>query len=125
MAAEAATFGVASYLHSGGHIVLGFAVIYGERFSAAATPEAVIGAVLAVAAVIVVAGAPRARQAACVAIGFAILGVIVGLTVLLSETRPSITADLAYHAAILAALLGTLAAILRRGSGGGGRPTWL
>jgi hypothetical protein len=56
-------------------------VINGERFSAAATPEAVIGVVLAVAAVIIAAGAPRARQAAYGVIGFAILGVIVGVIV--------------------------------------------
>lgn len=105
--AEAATFGVASYLHRDGHIALGFATVTGEHFPKAALPEAIIGVVLAVAGAVVLAVPGRARAVAATATGFAILGVIVGLTVVLGSTRFGI-ADVGYHAGILAVLLGSM-----------------
>lgn len=105
--AEAATFGVASYLHRDGHIALGFTTVTGEHFAKAALPEAIIGAVLAVAGAVVLAVPGRARAVAVTATGFAILGVIVGLTVVLGSTRFGV-ADVGYHAGILAVLLGSM-----------------
>ena len=58
MLAEAATFGVASYLHLDGRIPLGFTTITGEHFGRASVPEAVIGAVLAAGAVVVAVALP-------------------------------------------------------------------
>jgi hypothetical protein len=113
--AEAATFGVASYLHRDGRIGLGFTTITGEHFPNAALPEAVIGAVLAVAGAFALAAPARARTLAAAATGFAVLGVVVGLTVVLGSTRASIGADVGYHAGILAVLL---ASVYLLGSGG-------
>jgi hypothetical protein len=108
MLAEAATLGIASYLHHNGHIPLGFTVIHGEYFGAAATPEAIIGAVLAAGAAYVLAAPGRARIVALSTTGFALLGVIVGLAEVLRGVGPGSTMDLAYHSALLAALVATL-----------------
>jgi hypothetical protein len=114
MLAEAATLGIASYLHRDGHIPLGFTVIHGEHFTAAATPEAIIGAVLGVGAVFVFAAPGRARRGALGTIGFAVLGVTVGLAEVLRGVGPAGTADLVYHSALLAALVATLVTLARR-----------
>jgi len=117
MLAEAATFGVASYLHLDGRIPLGLTTITGEHFGRASVPEAVIGAVLAGGAV-VVAVAPRwARTAALGATGFAALGVLVGLGFVLASGRPHIAVDLAYHLTMLVVLLAGLAVLVRTGRG--------
>lgn len=111
--AEALTFGVASYLHLDGRIPLGFGTVTGEHFPDAATPEAIIGAVVAVGAVLLLAGVRWARRAALTAAGFAIAGTAVGIGAVTSSGRPDITADLTYHAAIMAALLVTFVLLLR------------
>jgi hypothetical protein len=108
MLTEAVTLGVASYLHRDGRIPLGFTVIHGEHFQAASTPEAIIGGVLAIGAVFVLAAPGRARVAALVTTGFAVLGVIVGLVEVLRGAGPGSAIDLAYHATLLAALVVTL-----------------
>jgi heme A synthase len=108
MLAEAVTLGIASYLHRDGRIPLGFTVIHGENFRGASLPEAVIGAVLAIGAAVVLAAPRRARAVALGTTGFAVLGVIVGVIEVVSSSRPSITIDLAYHSALLAALVVTL-----------------
>jgi hypothetical protein len=112
MLAEAATLGIASYLHRDGHIALGFTVITGEHFTAASTPEAIIGGVLAAGAAFVLAAPRRARKIAVGTTGFALLGVIVGIAAVLGSSRPDITADLTYHAILLAALLATFVLLL-------------
>lgn len=114
MLAEAASLGIASYLHRDGTIPLGFTVVHGERFLSASIPEAVIGAVLAAGAVIVLAAPARARWTAVCATGFAILGFVVGLFFVLTSGRPDITADLAYHATGLAVLLATVVPLVLR-----------
>jgi heme A synthase len=108
MLAEAATLGVASYLHRDGRIPLGFTVIHGEQFPAASVPEAVIGAVLAAGAAIVLTAPARARRTAIFATGFGIFGFIVGTLFVLTSGRPDITIDLAYHATLLTLLITTL-----------------
>ena len=117
MLAEAATFGIASYLHLGGRIPLGFTAINGEHFGRASVPEAIIGAVLTVAAVVVAVAPGRARTAAVGATSFAALGVLAGLGFVLASSRPHIAADLAYHLTMLLVLLAGLAVLVRTGRG--------
>lgn len=108
MMAEAATLGIASYLHRDGHIPLGFTAIHGEQYASASGPEAVIGAVLAVGAVIAATVPARARRAAVFATGFAIFGFLIGTVFVLTSGRPSVTIDLTYHAILLTVLITTL-----------------
>jgi hypothetical protein len=113
MLAAAATFGIASYLHLDGRIPLGFTTITGEHFGRASVPEAVIGAVLAVGAVVVAVAPGRARTAALGATGFAAVGVLAGLGFVLTSSRPHIAADLAYHLTMLLVLLAGLVVLVR------------
>lgn len=117
MLAEAATFGVASYLHLNGRIPLGFTTITGEHFGRASIPEAIIGAVLTAGAIVVAVAPGRARTAALGATGFAVLGVLAGLGFVLTSSRPHIAADLAYHLTMLLVLLAGLVVLLRTGRG--------
>ena len=112
MLAEAVTFGVASYLHLQGRIPLGFATITGEHFPDAATPEAIIGAVVAAGALLVLAVPGRARRPALGVTGFAILGVAVGLAAVIGRSTGNAATDLTYHALIMIALLVTFAVLL-------------
>jgi hypothetical protein len=113
MLAEAVTFWVASYLHLAGSIPLGFTTVHGEQFGGAATPEAVIGTVLAAGAVLVLAAARQARGIALGTTAFAAAGVIIGLNVIIGSSRPA--ADYVYHAVILVALLVTFLLLLLDG----------
>ena len=114
MLAEAATLGIASYLHRNGRISLGFTVIHGEHFPRASLPEAIIGAVLVLGSAIVLAAPARARRAAIFATSFAIFGVLAGTAFVLISGRPSITIDLTYHGVLLAALVSTLVTLAVR-----------
>jgi heme A synthase len=116
MLAEAATLGIASYLHRDGRIPLGFTVIHGEQYPAASVPEAVIGAVLAAGAAIVLTAPARARRTAVFATGFGIFGFIVGMIFVLTSGRPNITIDLTYHATLLTLLITTLVMLTLRQS---------
>ena len=122
--AEAATLGIASYLHRAGHIPLGFTVVRGEQFTAASVPEAVIGAILAAGAAIVLTAPGRARGAALFATIFGVFGVLAGVAFVVTSGRPSIAIDLAYHAILLAALTTTpvLLALRRPGPASGQAP---
>ncbi|BCJ32990.1 hypothetical protein Athai_04930 [Actinocatenispora thailandica] len=106
MVVEAVTFGVAGYLHLNGRIPLGFATVPGEWLPPATVAESLIGAMLLAAAVLTLLRVPGSGPFALGALGFGIVGVIVGLSITASGGR---TADIAYHVAILAALIGTLA----------------
>jgi len=118
--AAAATFAIASYLHLDGRIPLGFTTITGENFSRASAPEAVIGAVLAAGAVVIAVSSRWAGTAALGAVGFADLGVLVGLGFVLTGDQPRIAVDLAYHLTMLVVLTAGLAVIAR--TGGHSRP---
>ena len=122
--AEAATLGIASYLHRDGHIPLGFTVVRGEQFTAASVPEAVIGAILAAGAATVLTSPVRARGAALFATAFGVFGVLAGVAFVVTSGRPSIAIDLAYHAIVLAALTATLVllALRRPGAASGQAP---
>jgi len=99
MAAEAATFALASAIH--------FAV----GFTDAAIPELLIAAVLGLGGAAALSGRPHAWGAAAGTTSFAALGTIVGLTIIATGRQDA--PDLAYHATILAALTATLIALWR------------
>jgi hypothetical protein len=115
MLAEAITLGLASWVHRDNSLSLGFVALPGEHFPDAATPEAVIAAVLAIGALVVLTAPARARRVALAADAFAILGTAIGIVAVATSTRPSITGDLTYHASLMAALLITFAQLIRSG----------
>ena len=98
MLVAAVTFLVASLVHSG---ALGGLGVH-DRFDGATVPELIIGVVLLAGSAPVLARLRRARPFAAIAVGFAILGTIVGLNYTLPTGRAG---DIAYHLAILAFLL--------------------
>ena len=99
MAAEAATFALASAAH------------FATGFTDAAVPELLIAAVLGLGSPAVLSQRPHARGAAAGTTSFATLGTIVGLTIIATGRQDA--PDLAYHATILAALTATLIALWR------------
>jgi hypothetical protein len=104
MAVEAVTFGVASIVH-----------LTVDPFRAAAVPEAVIGAVLFLAAVAVITRQTWSRGIGYAGTIFATLGTMIGLAAVTTGAHPRGPGDIAYHATILAALIGTLIAMTRTG----------
>ena len=100
MAAEAATFALASAAH------------FATGFTDAAIPELLIAAVLGLGSFTVLSRRPHAWGAAAGTTGFATLGTIVGLTIIATGRQDA--PDLAYHTTILAALAATLIALWRR-----------
>jgi hypothetical protein len=105
MALAAAAFAIASIVHFGVDIPVGFTTI-SDSFPGAALPEAVIAAVVAVGAAAVLTRRRRSRGFALGTVSFAVLGTGYGLTVTLNSTR---TGDIAYHLSILTTLLIILA----------------
>ncbi|HEU5003769.1 MAG TPA: hypothetical protein VFW71_13485 [Actinomycetota bacterium] len=108
MAAEAASLAVMSTLHLSG-VVGGGTPPY--RPSAAGIAEAVIGAVLAVGAGAGWRAPARSWAGVVAAVGFAIAGFLVGVTITISG-GPAI--DIAYHCTVLPVLVLTLFLLLRR-----------
>lgn len=105
MAAEAATFALASAVH------------FATGFTGAAIPELVIAAVLGIGSS---AALSRGAQAWGIAVGttaFATFGTAVGLTFVATGRQD--VPDLVYHASILAALAVTMIALLRARRSGG------
>jgi len=100
MAAEAATFALASATH------------FTVGFTDAAIPELLIAAVLGLGSAAVLARLPYAWGAAASTTSFAALGTIVGLTIIAAGRQDA--PDLAYHATILVALAATLIALGRQ-----------
>ena len=107
MAAEAATFALASAAH------------FATGFTDAAIPELLIAAVLGLGSSAVLFQWPHAWGAAAATTSFAALGTIVGLTIIAAGRQDA--PDLAYHTTILAALAATLIAL--GGPAGLTRPT--
>ena len=101
MLAEAVTFAIASILHFG----------VAESFIGAAIPEAIIAVVLGAAAIAVMRRGAGSWGLALAATLFALAGVIIGLSVIISGpvSRPI---DLAYHATIFVALIVTVVLLL-------------
>jgi FtsH-binding integral membrane protein len=100
MAAEAATFALASVVH------------FATSFADAAIPELLIAAVLGLGSAAVISRRPHAWGAAVGTTSFATFGTIVGLTIIATGRQDA--PDLAYHATILTALAATLIALCRR-----------
>jgi len=100
MAAEAATFALASAAH------------FATGFTDAAIPELLIAAVLGLGSLAVLSRRPHAWGAAAGATSFATLGTIVGLTIIATGRQDA--PDLAYHTTILTALAATLIALWGR-----------
>lgn len=101
MLATTLTLLIASLIHFGLRIPLGFTTIH-ETGPGAAIPEALIAAVLAVGAASLILRV-RSRWPIAVASSlFAVLGVCVGLRFTLMDGQ---TGDVAYHLGLLAALL--------------------
>lgn len=108
MALAAAAYAVASIVHFGVDIPVGFTTI-SDSFPSAAAPEAVIAAVVAIGAA---AALTRRTNSKAIAVGttsFALLGTVYGLSITLNSTR---TGDVAYHLSILATLLIVLGLLL-------------
>ena len=114
MAIAAVTFWVASAIHFGATIPLGFTTL-NDPFPGAAIPEAIIGVVVAIGALAI---AERWRANWAIAVGttsFAIVGTLFGLSVTLGSGR---SADVVYHVSVLVVLFVALGVLLaaRRGS---------
>jgi hypothetical protein len=107
MLLEAASLAIASSLHLGG-------LVHGRTASfdpdAAGIAEAVIGVVLAVAAIAIFRSGMRARALGIAANSFALFGFAVGI----SETAGGgDVPDIAYHAAVIPLLVVGLVALVR------------
>jgi len=100
MAAQAATFALASAAH------------FATSFTDAAIPELVIAAMLGLGSSAVLSQRPRAWGTAVGTTSFATFGTIVGLTIIATGRQDA--PDLGYHAAILTALAATLITLGRR-----------
>jgi hypothetical protein len=106
---EATTLAVASALHVSG-LVHGRSAPFNAVHAGAA--EAVIGAVLAGAAVAMFRGPALARTIGLAATGFAIVGFLVGLRF---TTLGGHIPDVAYHVALLPVFIASVIVLLRAG----------
>jgi hypothetical protein len=95
---EAATFVVASLIHSG-------AFITGYEHQQARIAEGVIAIVLLVGAVLTWIRPAWTRRAGLAAQGFALLGTLVGIFTIFVGVGPRTVADIAYHLAIVLVLV--------------------
>jgi hypothetical protein len=110
----AVSLAVAAALHLAGRVQG-----RGAPFDAddAGVAEAVIGAVLLGCAVAMVRLPRRARAIGLAGTGFAVAGFLIGLTM---TARGGHWPDIAYHLTVLPILIGSLAVLVRAGSGGTG-----
>ena len=108
IAAEAATFALASAIH------------FATGFTDAAIPELIIAAVLGYGGSAVLIRRPYAWGIAAGTTAFATFGTVVGLTIIATGRQD--VPDLTYHAFVLTALAVTLIVLLR-GDGGARRQT--
>lgn len=109
----ALTFWIASAIHVGVTIPLGFATV-SDLFPGAAIPEAVVGAVVAAGALALWSGRAAARGIALGTTTFAILVTLYGLSVTMRAGR---AADVAYHVSVLVVLAGSLGLLVSRAPG--------
>jgi hypothetical protein len=110
MLLEAATLAIASIVHFGIVIRLGFMTL-DDPFPGARIPEAVVAFVIALGALSLLTRWAAASWLPLAATIFGIIGVLVGIrfTLMGVGSRPG---DLIYHGLLLAALLVTLALLL-------------
>lgn len=107
MVFEAATLSVASSVHLFGH-VQGRSKTFDA--TGAGVAEAVIGAVLVVAAVAMFRRPAQARTIGLAATGFAIVGFLFGLSITAASGH---LPDIAYHITMLPLLIGSEVILLR------------
>ena len=98
MLVEAASFGIASLIHSG-------VLITGFEHAQARIAEGVIAAVLFVGWAITLARRDWVRPIGLVTQGFALLGTLVGLFTIAVGIGPRTLPDLVFHAGIVVVLL--------------------
>jgi hypothetical protein len=110
MVFEAATLAVASAMHLAGGVQGRSAPFNADH---AGVAEAIIGAVLAAAAVVMFRAPARARTVGLAATGFAIVGFLIGLNF---TARGGHLPDIAYHVTMLPVLIGSLIVLLRVGT---------
>jgi hypothetical protein len=101
MAMAAASFVVASIIHFGATIPLGFATIY-DPFEGAAIPEAILAIVLGIGLLTLLMRWSARWWVAFATTLFALLVTIYGLSVTVSSSR---NGDITYHLAVLVILL--------------------
>ena len=104
--AQGASFILASLVHRG-YLVAGYA------HDGAVIPETVIGAVLLAGLALTYALPDRARAIGLAVQGFALLGTLVGVTLVAVGVGPRTVPDVVYHSAILAALVWGLGMTVR------------
>lgn len=98
LVAEAILFGVASLVHAG-------VLVSGLEHASARTAEGVIAVVLLLGLIGTVAAPGRTRAFGLGAQGFALLGTLVGLTMIAIGVGPRTPFDLTLHAAMIALLI--------------------
>ena len=98
MLLEAATFLVAASVHSGFFIP-------GQEHREARIAETVIAGVLVAGGLMALGNPAWARRAALAAQGFALVGTIVGMTMILIGIGPQGALELVYHVTIAAVLV--------------------
>jgi len=107
LGAEAALFASASLIHAG-------VLLQGFEHRRASTAEAVIATVLMVGLVAGLVRPARLRTVSVAAQAFALLGTLVGMFTIAIGVGPQTTADLIFHLAVLALLLGGLVTAFTR-----------
>ena len=108
----AATFFFGALLHLGGSIPVGVAVLEEPRILPATIVECLCGLALMVAAFAVLARKDWAWTAATAAYGFALGGVLLGMTALALGAGPSTDLNTIYHRVMVVALVAVLALLI-------------
>jgi hypothetical protein len=104
---QAASFVTAALIH------FGF-LLEGYRAQGAAVPESIIALVLIGGLVLTWTPQPWPRRAAIAAQTFALLGTLVGTTLVIVGVGPRTVLDVAFHVGFLVELIAGLALALRR-----------
>lgn len=110
--ATAGSLLIASLIHSG-------LLVEGYRHRQAATAEGVIAVVMLIGLALTWSPAPWSDRAAVGALGFGLLGTLVGMFTIVIGVGPRTAADVVYHIALLAALTAGLFLAVRAAPGGG------
>ena len=108
MLVEAAILCVAAALH------FGLWAVRGEQAPNSAIGELIVAVALVCGAVVVLAGTPHARLLAFVVTGFALLGVIAGLTAIALDLAPRTIPDLVCYLVIMVVLLISFGVLMSR-----------
>jgi hypothetical protein len=104
---QAASFATAALIHFG-------VLLEGYRDQGAAVPESIIAVVLLCGLMLTWTPAPWPRRAAIAAQAFALLGTLVGTTLIAVGVGPRTLLDIAFHVAFLVELIVGLAVAIRR-----------